>query len=89
MPNISERDWEREAREMIGYFEPLTQDAQSPEREWYLGLFMAHQWLRLVRQQAPDEAEVALFCRALQSQKVNMGSGWHDLLIGPNHGRRA
>ena len=39
------------------------------------------QWSRLMRQQAPGENEVALFIKALESQKINMGSGWHGLTV--------
>ena len=39
------------------------------------------QWSRLMRRQAPGENEVALFIKALESQKINMGSGWHGLTV--------
>lgn len=78
----SKRNWEQEAQDMIGYFKPLSERVSltNTEREWHLGLFMADQWLRLVQHSSPDKAEVLLFCNTMKSQKMNMGSGWHDLM---------
>lgn len=80
MQSNSENTWSEQSQSIIDYYEFLIAESERDWlRDWLLGLFMSHYWLRLIEQQSPDADEIRLFYRTLKLQKMNQGSGWHDL----------
>ena len=68
---------EAQAHYFIHYYQSL---AESEGDSWLMGLYMAQQWLRYLKEPQVDLGEVRLFKRALEAERKNQGSGWTDLL---------
>ena len=71
------------SRRLTKYFECVTNNEkeQNSERafEWYLGLYLASQLLRISETENFDLPELDLIVKILEVDRRKYGSGWNDL----------
>lgn len=75
----SEMTFEEQATNIVEYYQGLA-DGENGAR-WRLGLFMAEHWLHLLRDSTWSVQSAKLFLQALESERINQGSGWTDLWL--------
>jgi hypothetical protein len=68
---------EDQANFLIDYHQSLWE--LQKDTHWLLGLYMAKQWLRYLKEPQLDIEELRLFVQALESQSRSQGSAWADL----------
>jgi hypothetical protein len=65
------------AQMAVEYYKNLiAYQKENNEQPWFLGLFMAMQWVRFVTESHPDTAELGAFVEALESELDRQGIQW-------------
>lgn len=83
MKETARQNWEEQANQMVEYSQNLASEKDGSQ--WLLGLYMARQWTEYLKDPSPDFAKVQLFILVLKAEKINHGSGWHDLCCRVEH----
>lgn len=75
--SIAGKSWAEQAGDFILYYDICSEGRSGPI--WLLGLFMAKQWLRLIKDPPLDLHEAKLMLKVLEAERPNQGSAWSDL----------
>ncbi len=81
MSEIHQTDKENQliaAQEAVEYYKHRIADQQlNNEQPWFLGLFMAMQWVRFITEPHPNAEELRAFVQVLDVEKDRQGHQWH------------